>query len=137
MRIDGQFSATGQLLAQFADGDDGECLRIGDVLERYRRRAFGVFLLAATVPNLIGISIVSGVVVALVGVQILVHLERLWLPGWLRRRELKREHLRWLPERLRKPLLWLAKLARPRVESLCDSSRTSRSAAFCCSNASP
>jgi len=123
--MEGQTSNTERLLSDFAEGDDAECVRFGDMLDRYRRRVFGVFLLAATLPSLIpvplGLSIVSGAVVALVGVQIMLHFERPWLPDWLRGRGLKRKRLRKIHERLRKPLEWLARVARPRMQVLCDS----------------
>lgn len=68
---------------QQLDQEEAKIL-LDDLLGRFRRRAFGVFLLVVVLPSYIavafGIGAVSGALSVLCGLQMMIGLERPWLP---------------------------------------------------------
>jgi hypothetical protein len=75
-----------------------ETLTVGDLSDRLETEGLGLTLLLLTLPALIPLpgpfGIVFGTLVAAVAVQILFGAERLWLPGFLRRRPVPQRILR-------------------------------------------
>jgi hypothetical protein len=108
---------TRALINQLAEGDPDEALTLGELLDRFSERSFGLFLLIVMLPTFIpipvGMGAVSGALASLIGLQFLARLQHPWLPRFLARREVHRYRLisfrdrmgRWLDriERLTKP----------------------------------
>ena len=73
---------------------DGGCVRVGDLVEAFGRRGYGAFLLfpamleISPLGGIPGVPTVLALVVILFAVQILVGRTHMWLPGFLREREL-------------------------------------------------
>lgn len=86
---------TSELLADLANGGDGDLIPFGRLLEGFGRRGFGVLLLAVTLPTFIplpvGVGAVTGPLIALVGLQMLLMLDQPWLPKAVRRRGMQRD----------------------------------------------
>jgi hypothetical protein len=77
---------------------DGQRVTVGELLEQLQDRTYGLILLALTLPNLIpipppgipGVSLVTGILMMLLSIQLTLGLRRPWLPGILLRRGLPR-----------------------------------------------
>lgn len=77
---------------------DGHRVTVGALLEQLQDRTYGLILLALTLPNLIpipppgipGVSLVSGILMMLMSIQLTLGLRRPWLPEVLLRRGLTR-----------------------------------------------
>jgi hypothetical protein len=117
-------SGTRALLRQLATGDPNDHLSFDTLLDNFRQRAFGVLLLLVTLPTFIplpvGVGSVSGTLVALVGVQIAVLMAHPWMPGFMRRRSVRRGTLLHFEQRFERVLRWVERYSRPRLEALCD-----------------
>ena len=97
---------TRALVDELATGDPDEALTLGELLDRFSERSFGLFLLIVMLPTFIpipvGVGGVSGALAVLIGLQFLVRLEHPWLPKFIARREIHRHRLDRI-ERLTKP----------------------------------
>ena len=86
---------TTDLLRTALDTHPGDQIALGEFLDPLGERAFGFLLLALALPNFIpvptGIGGVMGVLVVLIGLQMLSGFEHPWLPDALRRRALARK----------------------------------------------
>jgi len=113
---------TSQLLEAIAHGGDGEHFDIDELLDQFRRRAFGVLLLVVVLPVLLpipfGIGALCGPLVSLVGLQLALRLQRPWLPRRIRSRPLARESFRRFLARMNPWLRRLERLSRPRIDAL-------------------
>ncbi len=73
---------------------EGDAIDLDTLLEPLRTRAFGALLLVLAIPNFIplplGIGGIMGVLVVLLGLQMLCGLEHPLVPAWLRHRKLQR-----------------------------------------------
>ena len=109
---------TTELLQRALDAHRGDTIALGDFLDPLGERAFGFLILILALPNFIpvpiGVGGVMGVLVVLVGVQMLIGLAHPWLPNALRRRGLARASLDRFIHRLTPVLSWLERLCRPR-----------------------
>lgn len=116
-------SGTRTLLRTLAAGDPADQLSFDYLLANFRQRAFGVLLLLVTLPTFIplpvGVGSVSGVLVMLVGVQVAAPMSQPWLPGFLRRRSLRRATLQRFEQRFERVLGWVERYSRPRLDALC------------------
>jgi hypothetical protein len=116
--------STRGLIEEVADGIDGVEMTLGDLLDRFRERAYGVFLLIcvlpAFVPLPIGAGAISGPFVSLIGLQLLVQMEHPWVPKFLARRPLSRDGMEKFRRRTSRLLGWLEKVSRPRAEAMID-----------------
>lgn len=107
-------------------GEDGAAtdFTIGDLLDRFSERAFGVFLLIvllpAFVPLPVGAGAVSGPLISLIGVQILLQMEHPWVAGFIARRPLSRRFMQSFRKRTARVLGWIEKLTHPRNQQLID-----------------
>lgn len=109
----------GTLLAQLAgDGIDGS-ISLGEVMQRFQRRAHGVLLmlvlLPAFIPLPLGAGAISGPLVSLIGLQMLLARPAPWLPPLLRRRSIQRHNLKRFTSRVQRLLGWFERLCRPRL----------------------
>jgi hypothetical protein len=114
--------STRALIEQLAQGDPEATLSMGELLDSFSERAFGLFLLLVMLPCFIplpfGVGSISGGLTALIGVQLLLRLQRPWLPGWLARRPIHRRALINFRDRMSRWLERLERLTRPRNEIL-------------------
>ncbi len=117
-------SDTRSLLRTLATGDPDDKLGFGMLLASFRERAFGLLLLLVTLPTFIplpvGVGSVSGVLVVLVGAQIVAQMAQPWLPGFLRRRTLRRATLQRFEQRFERALGWVERYSRPRLAAVCE-----------------
>jgi len=116
--------STRALLHAIADGDPTQELTLGGLLDEFRARAYGVFLLMsllpAFVPLPVGTGAVSGPLVSLIGLQLLAQREHPWVPRFLSRRPLSRPGMVKFRDRTARLLRWLEKVSRPRTEAIID-----------------
>lgn len=116
--------STRTLLDEIATGDPADLLTFGELLDRFRHRSYGLFLLLVLLPVFIpipvGIGGVCGPLISLIGAQLLLQFEHPWLPGFLSRQQFKRQLLIGFQLRFGKWLRRLEKLSRPRHEELFD-----------------
>jgi len=87
------------------------------------RRSYGLLLLTLNLPNLIPLplpllSIIFGFPLALVGLQLALGLERPWVPGFLRRRGIKKREMLHFCDQVDKRYGWLHRLIHPRIPVL-------------------
>ena len=115
---------TRALLDGFATGPQDEAQPLGGLFEGLGDRAFGMLLVAAAAPAFIPVpglaGGLSGPLVMLVGVQLLLRLDRPWLPRVLARRGPKRSTLARLRDRLSPWLARLERRVRPRMPAMLD-----------------
>ena len=117
-----QPATTRALVEELATGHPDDVLTLGDLLDRFSERSFGVFLLIVLLPTFIpipvGVGGVSGVLVALIGLQFLVRLEHPWLPRFIAHREIHRNRLISFRDRMGKWLGRIERLTRPRTQGV-------------------
>jgi len=87
------------------------------------RRSYGLLLLTLNLPNLIPLplpllSIIFGFPLALVGLQLALGLERPWVPGFLRRRGIKKKEMLHFCDQVDKRYGWFHRLFHPRLPVL-------------------
>jgi hypothetical protein len=106
------------LVDQLAEGDPNEAMTLGDLLDRFSERSFGLFLLIVMAPTFIpipfGMGAVSGCLASLIGLQFLARLQHPWLPRSLARREIHRYRLVAFRDRMGRWLDRIERLTRPR-----------------------
>jgi hypothetical protein len=116
--------STRALLDTLAEGAGGEALTLGDLLDRFRERAYGVFLLVSVLPAFVplpvGAGAISGPLVSLIGLQLLAQMAHPWVPKFIARRELSRDGVTKFRNRTRRLLGWIEKVSRPRTEGLIE-----------------
>lgn len=110
------------ILARLAEPATGS-VTLGEVLAAVGERSFGALLVILAIPNMVaglipGLSILLGLPLLLVSLQLLVGAEKPWLPRRLARLEIQRADLRRIVERTRKALRRLERALRPRLEFL-------------------
>jgi hypothetical protein len=112
------------VLDQLEDAGEGEKVSVSDIVEEIGGDAFGPLLL---VPALFLVTPASGVpgmpsigslIISLIAVQIVLGRDTLWLPGFLRRRQMKKARLDKALSWLRKPAGWIDKVSSERLAFL-------------------
>ena len=112
------------VLDQLEDAGDGETVSVGDIVKEIGGDAFGPLLL---VPALFLVTPVSGVpgmpsvgslLISLIAIQIILGRDTLWLPGFLRRREMKKQRLDNALSWLRQPAGWIDRISSERLTVL-------------------
>jgi hypothetical protein len=113
---------TRALVEELATGDPNEVLTLGELLDRFSERSFGLFLLIVMLPTFIpipvGVGGLSGALAVLIGLQFLARLEHPWLPGFVARREIHRHRLVSFRNRMGKWLDRIERLTRPRTQGV-------------------
>ena len=93
------------ILAGLAEAAEGERVSLGDMVDAFDARAYGPLIVLFAAPNVLpvalpGISAVLGAPLLLLTAQLMLGLHRPWLPGFLRRRSLKRSSFQSLVDRI-------------------------------------
>jgi hypothetical protein len=113
---------TRALVDELATGDPDEALTLGELLDRFSERSFGLFLLIVMLPTFIpipvGVGGVSGALAVLIGLQFLVRLEHPWLPKFIARREIHRHRLVSFRNKMGKWLDRIERLTKPRTQGV-------------------
>jgi hypothetical protein len=89
--------------------------------EALGKRSFGIVLVLFGLPNLLpipGLPMLCGLVIGVVGVQMMLGAQNLKLPGWLSQRRINRADMAKLVTKADPSLRALEKLMRPRLASL-------------------
>ncbi|OYW58392.1 MAG: exopolysaccharide biosynthesis protein exod [Azorhizobium sp. 35-67-5] len=118
--VDHRTPRTSELLAAVLAAQEGEKVAIGDLVNALRNRAFGILFLIFGIPNCIpmppGIPVICGIVLGLIGLQMLMGRQELWLPGWISRRTFSRSVLDTIVNRSQPYIQKFERLSRPRLE---------------------
>lgn len=103
---------------------DRQVVSVDDILDAFGRSAF---LPTMMVPALLVVSPLSGIpffssicglTIALIASQLLIQRQRLWLPGFIRRRRITGARLHRGADRLRGVAAWIDRHSRDRVKAL-------------------
>ncbi len=92
-------------------------LTVGDLMASLRTRAFGLSLILFGLPNLLpipGLPILTGVILALLAIQIVVGRDVPWLPARIAGAKLPRERLHKVVGRTLPLLCWIERVTKPR-----------------------
>lgn len=113
---------TTALLRETIEAHEGEDVTLDTLLVPLRARAFGVLLLVFAIPNFIpvpiGIGGVMGVLVVLLGIEMLCGLEHPLVPARMRRKTMRRARVESFLDRSAKVMLWLERWCKPRLPVL-------------------
>jgi len=97
---------------------NGERISLGDLTTSLGDRGFGLLVLIFALPNIIpmipGVSTVSGIVIALVGLQMMIGRHAPWMPGFVAVKTMPREQLAAMIDRTVSWIERLEQVARPR-----------------------
>ena len=111
-----------RLLGSFAHGDPEEVLALDGLLQGLGRSAFGMFLFVSVLPGFVPIpgfaGVVSGPLVALIGLQLIVGLRKPWVPAFIGRRGPRRSTMARFCDRISPAMARLEHLVRPRLRAL-------------------
>jgi hypothetical protein len=98
---------------------EGDGIPLGQLTQALGDRAFGLLTLIFALPNIIpmipGVSTISGVVIAVVGVQMLIGRHSPWLPAFVAEKSLPRSETVTMIDRTIPWILRLESFARPRA----------------------
>ena len=118
--MDHRTPRTSELLAAVLAAQEGEKVAIGDLVNALRNRAFGILFLIFGIPNCIpmppGIPVICGIVLGLIGLQMVLGRQELWLPDWISRRTFSRAVLDTIVTRSQPYIQKFERLSRPRLE---------------------
>lgn len=114
---------TTELIRDTLAAIEGERVALGDLVDRFQQRAFGMLVLFLSLPAFIpipGVAGVTGPVIALIGLQMLFGLRRPWLPGFIRRKTVEKAAFARFTTRMGRVLRILERFCRPRALWLFD-----------------
>ena len=96
----------------------GERISLGELTTSLGDRGFGLLVLIFALPNIIpmipGVSTVSGVVIALVGLQMMIGRHAPWMPAFVAEKTMSREQLAAMVDRTVSWVERLERVAQPR-----------------------
>jgi len=112
------------LLKQLADGNPDDELTFDLVLDRFRHRSYGLFLLMVLIPVFFPIPAgqggLSGLLTSLIGLQLLWQMEHPWVPKFIGQKTFKRAHIINFQRHFDRWLGYVEKLCKPRWEYAFD-----------------
>ncbi|QOW25402.1 exopolysaccharide biosynthesis protein [Lysobacter sp. H23M47] len=114
---------TRALLESFTVGDPEEILPLGTMFGGLGKRSFGMLVFIAILPSFLpipGIGGASGLLVVLLGLQLMVGLRVPWLPGFVARRGPARRTIGRFRDRIAPWLERLERLSRPRAPAMLE-----------------
>lgn len=108
------------MLERLAEQPPGERVPLGALIDRFGHRAFGALIALFAAPNVLpipapGLSLLFGIPLILLTVQLAAGRPKPWLPGLVRRRSLAADDLRRIVGRIRGPLARAERMIRPRL----------------------
>jgi len=110
------------LVEELATGDPNEELSLGQLLDRFSERGFGVFLLLVMLPTFIpipvGVGAVSGGLASLIGLQFLARFEHPWMPRFVANYKIHRYRVVAFRNRMDKWLGRIERLTKPRYTGM-------------------
>lgn len=113
---------TRALVEELAIGNPDDALTLGELLDRFSERSFGLFLLIVMLPTFIpipvGVGAISGGLTSLIGLQFLARFEHPWLPRFIAKHEIHRHRLISFRDRMGKWLDRIEKLTKPRNQGM-------------------
>ncbi|TXK60509.1 exopolysaccharide biosynthesis protein [Alkalisalibacterium limincola] len=113
---------TKSLLDAIADTAPPGGVALGELLEEFRQRAFGLGILVASLPLFvplpIGTGAISGPLIGLLGLQLMLLLTNPWLPGFVARHRIGHDSLQRMRTRLGPWLARLERVSHPRLQGL-------------------
>lgn len=116
--------STRVLLQQLADGSPDDELTLEQLLDSFRHRSYGLFLMLVLIPVFIpipaGQGAVSGLLTTLIGAQMLWHMEHPWMPRFIGRKTFKRANIINFQKHFDRWLGYIEKLCKPRYEYAFD-----------------
>ncbi|MGY6536719.1 MAG: exopolysaccharide biosynthesis protein [Pararhodobacter sp.] len=114
------------VLDKLGSAGDDDRVTIGEILDNVGDRSLAPILLvpalvtASPISGIPGVPTLTGIIVALIVVQMLMGRDTLWLPARLSRQSIARSKMQKAVAFLRKPVAWLDRLMRPRLCWLAD-----------------
>ena len=95
-------------------------LYLGELVNAFGERGFGALMVFFGLINAIaspipGSTTILGAPMLLICLQLVIRRDQLWMPAWALKSSLPRENYRATIARVRKPLLFIEKLSRPRL----------------------
>jgi len=114
---------TSELLCAFANSRTQDRVSIGEIVEALGDRGLGVILAAFAVPNVLPSTVpfgnvLTGIPVIVIAAQLVMGMERLYLPPFLARRTISTAFIKaWTP-RVTRLLAWFERLLRPRFPAM-------------------
>lgn len=114
---------TRAFLESFTVGDAEEILPLGTMFGGLGKRSFGMLVFIAILPSFLpipGIGGASGLLVVLLGLQLMVGLAVPWLPGFVARRGPTRQTIGRFRDRISPWLARLERLSRPRAPAMLE-----------------
>ena len=112
------------LLKQLAEGSPDDELTFDLVLDSFRHRSYGLFLLIVLIPVFIPIPAgqggLSGSLISLIGLQLLWQMEHPWVPRFIGQKTFKRSHFINFQRQFDRWLGYVEKLCKPRWEYVFD-----------------
>ncbi|MFG1402281.1 exopolysaccharide biosynthesis protein [Xanthobacter sediminis] len=118
--MDRRTPRTSELLAAVLSAQEGEKVAIGDLVNALRNRAFGILFLIFGIPNCIpmppGIPVICGIILGLIGLQMAMGRQELWLPEKIANRTFSRSMLEAIVNRSRPWIEKFESISRPRYE---------------------
>lgn len=119
--MDHRAPRTSELIAALPDSFVGETLTIGELVKALRSRVFGIGILLFAIPNIFpmppGVPATMGLVLMLLGGQLAMGYDTIWLPKRLKNRTIPRETLRRIADRSVPWIQKFEKLSKPRLDS--------------------
>ena len=113
---------TRALVEELATGNPDDAMTLGELLDRFSERSFGLFLLIVMLPTFIpipvGVGAISGGLTSLIGLQFLARFEHPWLPRFIAKHEIHRHRLISFRDRMGKWLDRIEKLTKPRNQAM-------------------
>ena len=118
--MDHRAPRTSELIAALPESFVSEWVSIGELIKALRNRVFGVGILLFAIPNIFpmppGVPAVMGAVLMLLGIQLALGNNTIWMPKRLAQRQVQRETLRRIAA---KSVPWIQrfeKVSRPRLD---------------------
>lgn len=97
----------------------------GNAVDVVGRHAFapvllliGLIMMVPGPADIPGVPVVLGILVIIVSVQILIHRQHLWIPGWIENRHVSSKSLKKMASWLRRPARWLDRITKQRYSWL-------------------
>lgn len=109
------------MMAALPDAFVEETITVGDLVAALRNRVFGLGILLFGIPNIFpmppGIPAISGAILMLLGLQLAIGREGLWLPKTLSQRKVTRSMLRTIATKSMPWIQRFERFSRPRLDA--------------------